>query len=34
MKTIETLMLPNQSPGTARQLKLHRWGSVGAAPKI
>ncbi len=34
MKTIETLHLPTQSPGTERQLKLHRWGDAGAAPKI
>lgn len=34
MKTIETLPLPAQSPGTARHLKLHRWGIAGALPKI
>jgi predicted deacylase len=34
MKTIETIALPTQSPGTARHLKLHRWGVAGAAPKI
>lgn len=34
MKTIETLTLPQQSPGTTRALKLHRWGAAGARPKI
>jgi predicted deacylase len=34
MKTILTLPLPEQSPGTTRHLKLHRWGEPGASPKI
>jgi predicted deacylase len=34
MKTIETLPLPQQSPGTARHLKVHRWGAAGTSPKI
>jgi predicted deacylase len=34
MKTILTLPLPQQSPGTIRHLKLHRWGNPGATPKI
>ncbi|HVJ54532.1 MAG TPA: succinylglutamate desuccinylase/aspartoacylase family protein [Aliidongia sp.] len=34
MKTILTLPLPAQSPGTSRHLKLHRWGEIGASPKI
>jgi uncharacterized protein len=34
MKTIETLPLPQQSPGTSRHVKLHRWGKPGASPKI
>jgi predicted deacylase len=34
MKTILTLPLPQQSPGTSRHVKLHRWGEPGASPKI
>jgi predicted deacylase len=34
MKTIETLALPPQSPGTARHLKIHRYGTKGATPKV
>ena len=34
MKAILTLPLPQQSPGTTRHLKLHRWGVAGASPKI
>jgi predicted deacylase len=32
--TIETIALPAMSPGTQRTLKLHRYGAVGARPKV
>ncbi|HKP26519.1 MAG TPA: succinylglutamate desuccinylase/aspartoacylase family protein [Dongiaceae bacterium] len=32
--TIETIALPAMSPGTQRSLKLHRYGTAGARPKV
>jgi predicted deacylase len=34
MKTVERLALLPSSPGTARHIKLHRYGNAGAAPKV
>ena len=31
---IETIALPAMSPGTQRTLKVHRYGAIGARPKI
>jgi len=34
MHETETISLPTGSPGTHRQLTVHRWGSSGARPKV
>lgn len=33
-RTIETIQLPPYSPGTNRHLKVWRWGTPGARPKV
>jgi predicted deacylase len=34
MKTVERLALPPSSPGTARHIAVHRYGSAGGASKV
>ncbi|MBT3334337.1 MAG: succinylglutamate desuccinylase/aspartoacylase family protein [Rhodospirillaceae bacterium] len=33
-RTTETITLPTYSPGTTRELKVWRWGTPGARPKV